>query len=115
MLDALTPAQQIGGLQGVKHVAPLLFLVGCVVVLATASKGVQFLVFIVGDLLLALPGKNLLAGANRAQAAALIGATLWGRLVAGGIFIGFIMILLWRVWLWKDNFGKEYLEVFEKD
>jgi len=80
VFDALSPAQQVARLQGVEHIAPLLFLVGRVIILATAGKRVQFLVLIVGDFLLAFALENLLAGSNRAYAAGLIHAAARGRL-----------------------------------
>ena len=64
VLDALSPSQQVGRQQRVEHVAPLLFLLGCIVVLAASLETVELLIVVVGDLLSAFAGKNLLAGAD---------------------------------------------------
>ena len=76
VLDALPPSQQVVGSEGVEHIAPLLFLLGGVAILTAPCKGVEFLVIIVGDLLLALAGEELLAGADAAQAAGFVGTAL---------------------------------------
>ena len=92
VLDALSPAQQVGRLQGVEHVAPLLLLIGRIAASVTSLKTVQFLVVIVDDLVPAFASQNLLAGADGTDAAGLVGTAL-GRCGTGrGIFVGFIVV-----------------------
>ena len=55
VLDALSPSQQVSRLQGVEHVAPLLFFVRAVIVLVAVLEGVQLLAVLVCDFLLACP------------------------------------------------------------
>ena len=85
MLDALSPAQQVGRLQGIEHVTPLLLLVGHVIVLAATHETVKFLIVVLDGVLAALARQNLLAGTDVAQAAGLVGAARRGHLAVKGV------------------------------